>query len=38
MELTTASLAGDTIQWTEPRWLSSVFEPDPIDPKDRDRD
>jgi hypothetical protein len=30
MELTTASLAGDTIQWTEPRWLGSVFPPGPI--------
>lgn len=38
MELTTASLAGDTIQWTEPRWLSNVFASDPIEPQDRDRD
>ena|SRR6187402_2484486 len=28
MELTTANLAGDTIKWTEPRWLSSAFPPD----------
>ena len=31
MELTTANLAGNTIRWTEPRCLGSVFPPGPID-------
>lgn len=31
MELTTAKLAGNTIQWTEPRRFGSVFPPGPID-------